>query len=134
MCRLICSCSVRISKPTTWPSPLVGCDKPANMRMAVVFPAPLAPKNPKISPRRTLKLMPSTAWKPPKLFTKFFTSITACVPTPSCPVSPKGCDFLMGAGLKTARNCVKISSGVPMPFTSPCDKNATRSQHLTSSK
>ena len=32
----------------------VGCDKPHNMRMAVVFPAPLAPRKPKISPCFTL--------------------------------------------------------------------------------
>jgi len=46
------------------------------MFKVVVLPAPLGPKNPRISPFFTLKLMPFTAFTvPSKIFVKPFTSI-----------------------------------------------------------
>ncbi len=53
--------SFMMSNPATWPEPLVGESRPHSMRMAVVLPAPFAPRNPKISPCRTATLMWSTA-------------------------------------------------------------------------
>ena len=50
-----------------------GCDKPHNMRMAVVFPAPLAPRETKKSlPCLTLNEIWSTAVKLPELFGQAF--------------------------------------------------------------
>ena len=45
---------VERSNPATRPVPEVGLLNPQSIRMAVVLPAPLAPKKPKISPRFTL--------------------------------------------------------------------------------
>ena len=55
-----------MSQPATRPQPSVGRLRPQSMRMAVVFPAPLAPRKPKISPGMTLSVMWSTAVKRPK--------------------------------------------------------------------
>src|SRR5579859_1628978 len=44
--------------------------------MAVVFPAPLAPRKPKISPRLTVNEISSTALNGPKCFDNLFTSMT----------------------------------------------------------
>ena len=41
--------------------PLVGRSRVDSMLSVVVLPAPLGPRNPRISPSFTLKLMPSTA-------------------------------------------------------------------------
>lgn len=41
--------------------PLVGRNNVDSMFNVVVLPAPLGPRNPRISPSSTLKLMPSTA-------------------------------------------------------------------------
>ena len=48
----------------------------ADRIMAVVFPAPFAPRKPKISPSKTLKLMWSTAVKLPKRLVSSLVSIT----------------------------------------------------------
>ena len=64
------------SFPSTVTEPSDGFKMPQMVRMVVVLPAPLAPKKPKISPRRTSKLTPSTAWKSPNATTRFFTLIT----------------------------------------------------------
>ena len=47
-------------------APALGASSPVSMRIAVVLPAPLAPRNPNTSPARTSKVMLSTAVKPPK--------------------------------------------------------------------
>ena len=75
MCLFISSDCRIMSNPATVPEPDVGRLRPHSIRMAVVLPAPLAPRNPKISPRRTSKLMLSTAVKLPKRFTRFLTDI-----------------------------------------------------------
>src|SRR5215471_8872508 len=71
MLALICSVSRYTSEPATVASPDVGCDRPHKMRIAVVLPAPLAPRKPKISPRSTSKVSPSTAVKPPNRLVSF---------------------------------------------------------------
>ena len=68
MLRLILSWSLRMFQPATVPSPAVGLLRPQRMRIAVVLPAPFAPRKPKISPLRTSKLMLSTAVKLPNFF------------------------------------------------------------------
>jgi hypothetical protein len=45
------------------------------MRMVVVFPAPLGPRKPKTSPRRTSSERRSTAVKSPYFFVRSCTSI-----------------------------------------------------------
>ena len=53
----------------SWPAitavPSVGGRKPVSMRMEVVLPAPLGPRNPTTSPFPTLKETPSTATMSP---------------------------------------------------------------------
>src|SRR5512140_18459 len=39
---------------------------PQTIEIVVVFPAPLGPRSPYVSPRAISKLMPSTAWRAPK--------------------------------------------------------------------
>ena len=46
------------------------------MFIVVLFPAPFGPKKPTTSPSFTVKLISSTATKPPYFFVTFFTSIT----------------------------------------------------------
>ena len=48
---LIDSDWLTMSKPATWPEPADGVMMPQSIRMVVDFPAPLGPRNPKISPR-----------------------------------------------------------------------------------
>ncbi len=66
MCCLTFSAWVPMSRPATVPVPEVGDRRPQSMRMVVDLPAPLGPRNPKISPLATSRLMPSTATKSPK--------------------------------------------------------------------
>ena len=117
-----------MSKPTTLPVPLVGWLSPVSMCIAVVLPAPLAPRKPKISPLLTVKEMSSTARKVPKALTRCSTSMTfsASLPTLLLP----SCSML--GGLNTSLNSVRISSGVPIPLIIPSERKATRSQLLTS--
>src|SRR5260370_12966688 len=62
--------SVRISKPSTWAlRPLRG-KRPVSILMTVVFPLPLGPRKPKISPFSTRKLTSLTAVKLPKRRTR----------------------------------------------------------------
>ena len=76
MLRLICSLWRTMSNPATVPPPSVGRLRPHSIRIAVVLPAPFAPRNPKISPRPTSKLMWSTAVKLPNRLVSPFVSIT----------------------------------------------------------
>src|SRR5271166_2159047 len=55
-----------MSKPPTVARPDVGRSSPVRILIVVVLPAPLGPKNPKISPGATAKEMPSTAVASPK--------------------------------------------------------------------
>src|SRR5512145_516172 len=77
---LILSAPVFRSKPATVPAPEVGARMPHSIRMVVDLPAPFGPRKPKISPLRTSKLTRFTATKPPKRFTRSFT--TTALPSP----------------------------------------------------
>ena len=76
MWRFTCSACEATSKPATTALPSDGRLSPQSMRMAVVLPAPLAPRNPNISPRLTLKDIWSVATKLPKRFVRFSAIIT----------------------------------------------------------
>src|SRR5262245_49394728 len=64
----------------SWPSistrPAVGLSRPAIIRIVVVLPAPLGPRNPWISPSATSRLTPFTATKSPYFLTSSWTRIT----------------------------------------------------------
>src|SRR5690242_17654165 len=62
--------SVRTSMPSTCASPPLSGSKPVSILMTVVFPLPLGPRNPKISPFSTRKLTSLTAVKLPKRRTR----------------------------------------------------------------
>ena len=47
--------------PATWATPDVGRTSVQRMLIVVDFPAPLGPRNPKISPAPTSRSMPRTA-------------------------------------------------------------------------
>ena len=64
------------SNPPTLAVPEEGGIRVVNMRMRVDLPAPFGPSNPKISPRSTVKLIPSTAVKSPKRFVIWLVSIS----------------------------------------------------------
>src|SRR3954466_11852758 len=63
--------------PSTAAEPLVGFSRPQSIRIVVDLPAPLLPRKPKISPRRTSKVTWSTATNWPKRRVRPRTSI-AC--------------------------------------------------------
>src|SRR5258705_8009992 len=75
MRRFTASGSRVTSTPPTIAVPDVGSSRPHNRRMVVDLAAPLLPRNPKISPRRTSKLMSSTATNWPKRRVRWRTSI-----------------------------------------------------------
>ena len=62
-------------KPATVPSPEVGKLSPQRILIAVVFPAPFAPRKPKISPLQTSKEMSFTAANEPNVLTRCEISI-----------------------------------------------------------
>ncbi len=64
-----------IENPPTVASPEVGSRIPQSIFIVVDLPAPLAPRNPNISPLRTSNETLSTEVKSPKFFVRFFTSI-----------------------------------------------------------
>ena len=67
MRRFTASASVATSCPATRAEPDDGASRPMRMRIAVVFPAPFAPRKPNTSPRATENEMRSTAVKSPKV-------------------------------------------------------------------
>src|SRR4051812_9279651 len=77
MRRLTASGSRVTSTPPTIALPDVGSSKPHNIRMVVDLPAPLLPRKPKISPRRTSKLTWSTATNWPNRRVSSRTAIAA---------------------------------------------------------
>src|SRR6266699_460978 len=58
--------SVRTSRPSTWAEPPLRGNRPVSILMTVVFPLPLGPRKPKISPFSTRKVTSLTAVKLPK--------------------------------------------------------------------
>src|SRR6266481_5289069 len=65
------------SKPFNSSEPLVGARSVVSILIVVVFPAPLGPRNAKISPLGTSKEISSTAVKSPNRLTRFCTRIKA---------------------------------------------------------
>ena len=65
MCRLASSVREATGMPQMRTMPEVAGRKPVRMRMVVLLPAPLGPRSPTISPRRTVKLTSFTAAIPP---------------------------------------------------------------------
>src|SRR5438128_1291503 len=61
-----CEASRSISYPLTNARPLVGWSKVHNILIVVLFPAPLGPRKPKVSPRSTWRSIPFTACISPK--------------------------------------------------------------------
>ncbi len=69
--RTCCGC-LATSKPETLAVPESMGSRVVSMRKVVVFPAPFGPRNPKISPGRTLILTPRTASTGPRRERKLF--------------------------------------------------------------
>src|SRR4030042_754495 len=66
--------------PPTNAPPEVGVRSPQSIRIVVDFPAPLAPRKPKISPFPTRKLTESTATKSPNFLVRPETSMEEPAP------------------------------------------------------
>src|SRR2546426_10664589 len=62
-----------------WISPDVGRSGPAIIRSSVVFPEPEEPSRTRNSPSRIERSTPSTAWRSPKCFLRFWISTPATV-------------------------------------------------------
>src|SRR6516165_4280478 len=75
MRRRVSSDCVATSSPPMSARPAVGGKKPVRMRMIVVFPEPLGPRSPMISPFSTLKETWFTARVAPKYLVRSWTSI-----------------------------------------------------------
>ena len=69
------------SKPATDALPAVGRMSVHSMLIVVDFPAPLGPRNPKVSPACTSKSTPRTASRSPKRFSSPSTLIAGGRPT-----------------------------------------------------
>src|SRR5260370_3452334 len=70
--------SVRTSRPSTKAEPLLSGKRPVSILMTVVFPLPLGPRKPKISPFSTRKLTSLTAVKLPKRLIRCSAEMAAC--------------------------------------------------------
>src|SRR5229473_5482800 len=69
--------SVRTSRPSTRAEPPLSGKRPVSILMTVVFPLPLGPRKPKISPFSTRKLTSLTAVKLPKRRTRCSAEMAA---------------------------------------------------------
>ena len=63
--------------PATEADPDVGAISVPRIRTVVVLPAPFGPRNPKTSPRATVKDTSRTAVRVPKTLVRWLTSIAA---------------------------------------------------------
>src|SRR6266550_3570192 len=70
--------SVRTSRPSIQAAPRLSGKSPVSILMTVVFPLPLGPRKPKISPFSTRKLTSFTAVKLPKRRTRCSAAMAAC--------------------------------------------------------
>jgi len=77
ICFLTAWGSSRMSCPSSFTEPSVADRYPVMMFIVVDFPAPLGPRNPRISPRFTVKFRRSTASRCPYFFVTFSTCIKA---------------------------------------------------------
>src|SRR3954464_2144763 len=75
-----CGASPAISAPANVIEPAVGTSVPDSMLKIVLLPEPFGPIRPRISPCSTLNDTLLTAVKPPKRFTRPFTTSTAVPP------------------------------------------------------
>src|SRR5262249_41259531 len=75
---LIPSGSAFTLKPPTKASPEVGRSRPQRIRIVVDFPAPLGPRNPKISPRSTVNETWLTATKLPNCLKRSWATTAFC--------------------------------------------------------
>src|SRR3954447_13548141 len=76
-------------------APALGRTRPSSIRSVVVLPAPLGPRKPYTSPRRTVRSTASTAVRGPKvLVSRRVLTIVASIPrilrSPASPVVPPG--------------------------------------------
>src|ERR1700682_4856599 len=78
MCSRTASESVRTSRPSTQADPPLSGKSPVSILITVVFPLPLGPRKPKISPFSTRKLTSFTAVKLPKRRTRCSAEMAAC--------------------------------------------------------
>ena len=76
-----------MSSPPTAMRPESAERKPVTIFIVVDFPAPFGPRNPSTSPRRTEKLMPSTALIGPKCLTRFSIWTRSVMYPPRFPAS-----------------------------------------------
>src|SRR4029453_12035970 len=72
--------SVRTLRPSTVASPPLSGSRPVSILMTVVFPLPLGPRKPKISPLATAKLTPFTAVNFPNVRTRPRAEMAVSVP------------------------------------------------------
>src|SRR6266480_3585668 len=70
--------AVRTSRPSIQAAPPLSGKSPVSILMTVVFPLPLGPRKPKISPFSTRKLTSFTAVKLPKRRTRCSAAMAAC--------------------------------------------------------
>src|SRR2546421_2685151 len=70
--------SLRTSRPSIQAAPRLSGKSPVSILMTVVFPLPLGPRKPKISPFSTRKLTSFTAVKLPKRRTRCSAAMAAC--------------------------------------------------------
>src|SRR5438093_13694349 len=73
-----------MENPHTVASPQVGFNSVARMRMVVVLPAPLGPMNPYTSPRSSLSVSRSRAYRSPYILVRSRVSIIGTDPLAAC--------------------------------------------------
>src|SRR5947209_16792590 len=84
-----CEASRSISYPLIHARPLVGWSKVHSILIVVLFPAPLGPRKPKVSPRSTSRSIPFTACISPKERDSFSTVMVMVLPQ-QCGEGPAG--------------------------------------------
>src|SRR5207247_10842858 len=122
--------SVSTSNPPTLALPPDAASRPQRIRMVVDLPAPLGPRNPKISPLRTLSEMWSTATKSPNRLIRSSTStaqatVSAAGILPPCVPREQLSPYLNGLGgvlgllggdeVQTLVKFVNLPSPHPLP-------------------
>src|SRR5579872_2998830 len=114
MRRLTPSGSRVTSMPPTVAVPELGASSPQSMRIVVDLPAPLLPRKPKFSPRRTSNDTLSTATKPPNRRVRPRTSM-ALVDAPPKPDSLTDCALKSGLRQSHVRDGARAVQFGPQP-------------------
>ncbi|WFR68835.1 hypothetical protein P9139_19740 [Curtobacterium flaccumfaciens] len=73
--------------------PAVGVVMPSRARIVVVFPEPLLPRSPKVSPGAMSNDRPSTTFRSPKRITKSRTPMLAPLMLATLPATPDARSF-----------------------------------------